>query len=580
MKFKSPELPANPTPEQWRWWRKCFTDGLAINDITDDGHQLIHLRTQAGSDLFSLLEEATTLNEGLTILDRQFKKPTRVLYERHQLLTCRQKHGECVTDFVKRLKVAVQKCECKEMTAKQHQDARLRDALVSGVESDMIRVRLLELKDAEATLEHCISVACAEEVSNEFSRQFKTDNNEATPSLAYAEVEEENSEVLNAVRNSNKPAQKYKQSTASGRRGSSCQFCGLNGNHLHRNCPARNDSCHKCGKAGHWAAACKSTTGPNDNRSDKDKGVNAVLCSLSSETAFFDEVFVRSKHKVKSLIDTGATGSFVCSSVIEQLNLPMSSQVSNTMMANRTSLECVGFSTVPVEIQGHKYTVTFKVVDRLVADMIIGTDVLGEHTTIEFKPGGHRQPISFTKPSGSQSVVSMLSAMFPALQVEPPTLFSERTLKVAEPVRTKSRFSSRSDRDFMDKEVERLLESGINEVSHSPWRAQAFVVKGNNRKPRMVIDYSETINKYTEVDAYPFPNPDSIIDEAAEWKVFSKIDLKSAYHQIEIRESDKPLTSFEVNGKLYQFCRLPFGITNAVPVFQKCMDSIISEHKL
>ena len=532
MKFKSPELPANPTPEQWRWRRKCFTDGLAINDITDDGHQLIHLRTQAGSDLFSLLEEATTLNEILTILDRQFKKPIRVLYERHQLLTCRQKHGECVIDFVKRLKVAVQKCECKEMTAKQHQDALLRDALVSGVESDMIRVGLLELTDAEATLEHCISVACAVEVSNEFSRQFKTDNealvsgvesdmirvglleltdaeatlehcisvacavevsnefsrqfktdNEATPSLAYAEVEEENREVLNAVRNSNKPAQKYKQSTASGRRGSSCQFCGLNGNHMRRNCPARNDSCHKFGKAGHWAAACKSTTGPNDNRSDKDKGVNAVLCSLSSETAFFDEVFVQSKHKVKALIDTGATGSFVYSSVVERLNLPMSSQVSNTMMANRTNLECVEFSTVPVEIQGHKYTVTFKVVDRLVADMIIGTDVLGEHTSIEFKPDGHRQPISFTKPSGSQSVVSMLSAMFPALQVEPPTLFSERTLKVAEPVRTKSRFSSRLDRDFMDKEVERLLESGIIEVSHSPWRAQAFVVKGNNASP-------------------------------------------------------------------------------------------------
>ena len=71
-----------------------------------------------------------------------------------------------------------------------------------------------------------------------------------------------------------------------------------------------------------------------------------------------------------------------------------------------------------------------------------------------------------------------------------------------------------------------------------------------------------------------------MIYEAAEWKFFSKIDLKSAYHQNEIRENVEPLTSFEVNGKLYQFCRLQIGITNAGSVFQRCMDSINSDHKL
>ena len=189
-----------------------------------------------------------------------------------------------------------------------------------------------------------------------------------------------------------------------------------------------------------------------------------MLCSSSSETAFFDEVCAQSKHKVKAIIDTGATGSFVCSSVIKQLNFPMSCQVSNAMITNLTSLECEEFSTIPVEIRGHKYTVTFKVVVRRVPDMTISTDVLGEHNSIEFKPRGRRQPISFTKPIDSQSVVSMLSAIFPALQAEPPTLFFEKkNTRLAEPVRTNSRLSSRSDRDFMDKEVERFLASGIIE---------------------------------------------------------------------------------------------------------------------
>ena len=96
----------------------------------------------------------------------------------------------------------------------------------------------------------------------------------------------------------------------------------------------------------------------------------------------------------------------------------------------------------------------------------------------------------------------------------------------------------------------------------------------------MVIDYSETVNKFTDFDAYPFPDVDSIVNRAAENNYFSKIDLKSAYHQIPLKEDDQPFTAFEVAGNLYQFKRMPFGITNAVPTFQRIMDQIISANKL
>ena len=91
MKFKPPTLPVNPTSEQWKWWKRCFTDGLAINEITDDGQKLTFLRTHAGAELFSILESATTFNDAINILDTQFKKPTRVIYARHELLTATQK---------------------------------------------------------------------------------------------------------------------------------------------------------------------------------------------------------------------------------------------------------------------------------------------------------------------------------------------------------------------------------------------------------------------------------------------------------------------------------------------------------
>jgi len=111
MKF-SPPFPAYPTPEQWKWWRQCFIDGLAINDIEDDKHKLTFLRSHAGSELYSLLSSSADFESALEILDTQFDRPTRVLYARHQLLSSKQKQDESVMEFSKRLNILVEQCQC------------------------------------------------------------------------------------------------------------------------------------------------------------------------------------------------------------------------------------------------------------------------------------------------------------------------------------------------------------------------------------------------------------------------------------------------------------------------------------
>jgi len=122
----------------------------------------------------------------------------------------------------------------------------------------------------------------------------------------------------------------------------------------------------------------------------------------------------------------------------------------------------------------------------------------------------------------------------------------------------------------MEKEIEKLLADGIIEESRSPWRAQAFVVKNENHKKRMVIDYSQTINRYTHLDAYPLPSLEDIVSKVSKNSVFTTIDLKSAYHQVPLREKDRPFTAFEACGRLYQFRRLAFGLTDDVPTFEWC----------
>lgn len=94
------------------------------------------------------------------------------------------------------------------------------------------------------------------------------------------------------------------------------------------------------------------------------------------------------------------------------------------------------------------------------------------------------------------------------------------------------------------------------------------------------MDYSQTINIYTELDAFPLPRISDLVANLARYKYFSTFDLKSAYHQINIKQSDRKYTAFEANGQLFQFTRLPFGVTNGVPAFQRAMNEIVKEENL
>ena len=102
----------------------------------------------------------------------------------------------------------------------------------------------------------------------------------------------------------------------------------------------------------------------------------------------------------------------------------------------------------------------------------------------------------------------------------------------------------------------------------------------NRHKKRLCVDYSQTINLFTELDAYLLPRIDTMVNKLSKYKVFSTFDLKSAYHQIPIKDSDKKYTAFEANGQLYQFTRIPFGITDGVSAFQRAMDKMVEEENL
>lgn len=557
MKFTPPALPSNPTAEQWKWWKQCFIDGLSINEIKLDDHKLTFLRTHAGSDLFPLLENVTSFADALVILDKQFQTPTRLLYARHQLLSCVQKPDELISDFVKRLQILVHRCECKSLTAQEHKELLLRDSLVAGISSDIIRARLLELNDSHASLDECIALATAVEISTDYSRTFHSTTEKESLTLAATEASQ-------ACATGSSNSSTFRQSSNRNQsRSNNCLFCGL-GRHQRRNCPARDDDCHLCGKRGHWRCVCRSQSRPQSERATSTSAAS-VLCSvMPHKEAIYASVLVNKSKEVKALIDCGSSTSFIVTPLAQELKLQTTWKPSSTMLANKSICSTRGYADTELRINGYDHKVTLTLSDNLVADIVIGMDVFSRHKSVELVTGGELPP--------------MTCASLPAMNINPPDIFSSGLPDSVKPISTRSRFINPQDREFIRSEIDRLLKDGIIEVSSAPWRAQAFVVR--NKKPRMVIDYSETINLFSKLDAYPLKSVEAVLNAVAENHYFSRLDMKSAYHQIPIKASDRQFTSFEANGTLYQFTRLPFGLTNAVPVFQRIMDDIVRTNNL
>jgi hypothetical protein len=125
----------------------------------------------------------------------------------------------------------------------------------------------------------------------------------------------------------------------------------------------------------------------------------------------------------------------------------------------------------------------------------------------------------------------------------------------------------------LKKQLQELLEKGFIQPSSSPWGCPAIFVKKKDQTLRMCVDY-RPLNEVTIKNKYPLPRIDLLFDQLAEAKVFSKIDLRSGYHQIKIKPEDIPKTAFTTRYGLYEYLVMSFGLTNAPAHFSYLMNSV------
>lgn len=542
----------------WLHWRKTFENFIdaSIKETGDDKaklesinkNKLLLLLNHVSPNVYSYISDARSYDEAIKVLEKIYVKPKNLIFARHLLASRKQHTEENIEKYFQTLKQLSKDCDFTAVDAETNRNDNIRDAFISGISSTKIRQRLLE--NLTMTLDEAYNQALSLEAAEINSQSFNTLSVNAIQSTSI----EQNQEDKVAAASNNFRRRK-------------CFFCGGQV-HSRKICPALNEICQACHKKGHYAKVCRSffKTSNSATMEKQDYAACIIAASPSSLRKATMPAFIKG-IRASALIDTGSSVSFINESFFKLTGLrkkPCSQTVSMASLSHISQVE--GQTSQTIKIGKHTYeNVNLLIVKNLCADIIIGHDVLEEHSSLEFLFGGPKHPLY---------VCNVAEASVPAV-----SLFTNISSD-CKPISVKSHRYCDDDNKFIKEEIEKLLSEGIIEESKSPWRAQVLIIKNDTHKKRLVIDYSQTINRYTQLDAYPLPNMEELISKIAKNLFFSAIDLKNAYHQVPILSEEKHYTAFEALGNLYQFRRIPFGVTNGVSSFQRTIDWIIRKEKL
>ena len=551
--------------KEWKHWFKTFNNYLeVIAQTLPAGREVDKLKALincVSCNVFEFIEDCETYEAAIAKLKNVYVKTPNEVFARHLLVTTKQQVEQSLDEYLLALQKLAKDCNFRAVSGDQYKQEMVRDAFINGILSPGIRQRLLENDRLilETAVQQARSLDLAQKNAEFYSQSRGINSDLAVAATSEPAQQKDPSEAF--------PCTKLETSSSVSKL---CFYCGRLP-HSRNVCPAKNALCYKCHKKGHFANVCKQRVLKSQSASVASPSVCAIhktpdCLSRASLTA------VLADTEVSALIDFGSSCSFVNEHTAHLLKLRIVPCRDNVSMASSALKGNVfGCCNVDLRINDCNYfDVKLKVLKNLCCDILLGQDFQAQHKQVVFRYEGNKDDL----------VVSYDSCALTAASADVPSLFSNLSPK-CKPIAVKSRRFNNNDRKFIDEEIHRLHSEGIIRPSVSPWRAQVVVVKNaetNNR--RMCIDYSQTINLFTELDAYPLPKIDTLINDLAKYTVFSTFDLRSAYHQIPIAEKDRIYTAFEASGKLWEFIRIPFGVTNGVPAFQREMDKLVQNEGL
>ena len=574
---------------RWQEYIERFQNFLLALNIKDDTRKRAMLLHFAGEGVYRIFKtlpdtgEPKDFEKAVEKLTGYFAPKQNKEYERYMFRQAQQDSAESLDAFHTRLRNLSLTCQFTEV------DSEIITQIIQGCSSGALRRRIL--REPTMKLSDILDLGRAMESSN---RQA-------------SEIESNTAESVNRL---GKRAP-YPKKIGHEKPFKSCYNCG--GLYPHSDgkvCPAKGRKCHNCEKYDHFSKVCR---GQRKSEYDESKVHHIASSKENTVNSSSDDEFVYTvtrhnqatvrrpkpeatisvgKSKISMLIDSGASVNIMDMGTFSKLSPAINLQRTSKKIhayGNFHSLLVEGKFTAMIETKKRYATATFYVVQGS-SGCLLSYDTASDLGLIILKVDAIKEQKSL---SHEQSQGKVKSREFPQVVNDYQDVFKGigklRGVKVkitvdntVPPVAQSARRVPFHIRKSLTKKLRELEEQQIIErvpenVS-TPWVSPlvVFPKPQNPQELRICVDMRK-VNTAVERVRHPSPTVEEIIEKLNGASVFSKLDLTSGYHQIELDEDSRHLTTFATHKGLFRYTRLNFGLSSSAEIFQREIQQCLEE---
>ena len=550
----------------WISYNERCTFYFIANKITDDDIKRAVFLSIVGDKTYQLIRgllaprelSDVKYDDMIRTMTNHYNPTKSAIVEGFKFNKCNRKPSQAISAYVAELKELSRTCafgvtaDGVTLTSQLILDENLRDRFVCGLEDAIIQRRLLS--EDNLSYEKAVKIANAMELASAGSTQL---SGQQPPSV---------NKLFNPKPQPPKHQQKNRKPNVMKKQNKKPCYRCLDDKHSHSDCPFMKSECYTCGKKGHISKACRSKKSASDQKPTVYELYN--ISDRKSEPPAIKLDVMMNNTKIIVEVDTGASATLINESTFHQIWPKQKPDVSKAdLLRTYTGEKVPLLGTVNTTIKYQDQTTTLPVlIVKGQGPNIIGRDSI---TALKLKWSSVHQ----LKGLDIATVLEKHSEVFKdelgcITDVEAKFQIDDSV----KPRFLKARPVPYHLRDRVNDELSRLEREGILErVDSSDWACPIVPIVKTNGKIRICGDYRATVNTATKTDQYPILEYSTLNGG----QVFSKIDCSNAYLQYRLHVDYRKYTTINTPIGLFQYIRLPFGVSSAPAIYQRVMDNML-----